>query len=914
MLASHPIRFFSLQGSSAPLLRHWIIDELFSEFPLSERCTLIQTILTNEYERAEQSREEDRLADIIANIPHEWTETAKLAYLNDLLTRYHASPVLTAHPTRVISNEAIYIIDHITATLIASTNHQRSSHETIALKKHLKEAITLLLDHSILPSGNLTPQQEAKFANYVYKNILDAYPEFLKRVVDQFVKVHGGNEVFIKQQLKTSVMLSFQHVWSWVIADLDGNPKKTAKTMEGMIRALQRTIINLYLKRIEPLVELSPILRSMHEYLDRCKSSIRQNICFNTERADEAKKRSLAILDNAIAALPFHQKQLTALRDLIDMAGFSGGLKEFVRQSSKVNSNLFDNFAQILDQYHPNIHNFMKNREYHELDSAEKADFHRMLRNDSDYFATLKKHASQFTLETLVELDRLEWFCKHRDIFTSYIVSDTIDIISLDEVVILFRFSDFMGNKLSIGDIGKSPVNLLPLCESPKDLTNLVPIITAMLENPHLRELIAKTRMLSYVAGPSDLGKVGGIFTLVQLVWSAKQVEDVLAQYKKIYAELNDVTLSVLYGLGGDSKRRSSRSDRQLHATFQGTDAHSLATAGAYVAYLANVVGGASDNTLRAKELQLLQENYPTYFECLQHVMHRSISGYQLFAEQISTKELLKKLTVPELGPRMNTSSRSDGKEKQPQDITKSRAIGLVNYQLMTGVLWDTFMGVEALIALEHTYRAQLPFLFEQSTVVQEIVYKVIYSIAVSDIPDAWKRLKPDATPTRSQIQQWAVEYADPKIAKQDRHALAHIDVSAQKILETLVSFLPLSHQECARASLQKNIAMQKSSHESALELLDAIGQTDGKFKRLANEIRLDLKPRFSRLRQNLDRYVANPTPGNMENTVLACRGDEKITAGPAEISKMTSRLMTVEPTLQARETAAGGFRLRARL
>lgn len=162
--------------------------------------------------------------------------------------------------------------------------------------------------------------------------------------------------------------------------------------------------------------------------------------------------------------------------------------------------------------------------------------------------------------------------------------------MTLQEVTILFAFAAYQKDQMSIGDITQPPVNLLPLCETPKDLANLDNIIVGMLENRHLRKWIADQKQLSLVLGPSDLGKVGGVFTLVQMVNAAKGVEDLLAQYKIKYPELQDVELWILYGLGGDLRRRSSASFKQLHATFQGVEAHALASPGAYEAYLKDVV------------------------------------------------------------------------------------------------------------------------------------------------------------------------------------------------------------------------------------------------------------------------------------------------------------------------------------
>ena len=149
------------------------------------------------------------------------------------------------------------------------------------------------------------------------------------------------------------------------------------------------------------------------------------------------------------------------------------------------------------------------------------------------------------------------------------------------------------------------------------------------------------------------------------------------------------------------------------------------------------------------------------------------------------------------------------------------------------------------------------------------------------------------------------MSYADPLlIEKQHHHVLAHIDVSSQLILKAIVGFLPLSHQKHLQAHTMPNDG-SKPSYQVALELLEVLGRIDTKFKQLYHEIRFDLLPRHRRLAECIDVYLANHTPENAVNLVLACRGDERLTAGPVAISGMTSRLVALAPVLQDKESKA---------
>jgi len=894
-------RFFSTPTavtSSSSALQ--LISTIFNQQPQDMHHELKKVIVLNHCKRAEDfNKKNSRLAHLISNIPANWELQKKIDHVSTLLETYYAKPVITAHPTRVLSNEAVYCIDRIVTTLMTWSSYTRGSPGARALEKTIGADIHHLCQQSLLPSENLTPQQEVEFANYCLRNMLNGYPQFLTRVVTAFTQQHGGDPETVKHQLKSSVKRSFKEIGSWVPADFDGAPRKTAQTMERMVHVSQSAIIDLYLNRLEPLRHIHPKLQGAYDYLERCKQAMAFDISFNVKRGNTAQKRFIDLLDQAILSTTDEHDQikLIELKDLVEMAGFWGGLQEFVRQSSTVNTVVLDHFFQILAKHHAEINARMQqnngsDRTYRTLNENEQTTLLQLLGLEPKYFATIKQHASQFPDEVIKELDRLNWVLKHQDIFRSYITSDTINIVTLKEVVVLFAFASYLKNTLHIGDINHSPVNLLPLCETPKDLAHLGAIIKGMFDDAHLRELIVSEGQLSFVAGPSDLGKVGGVFTLVQLILACKQAEDILQEYKARHPELEPVKLSILYGLGGDSKRRVSKAQRQLHSTFQGSDAQALAGCGAYVAYLEDVVGRPSENTLRAQEFRSLEQHYPADFAKLQQVVKIAVDGYQLFAEREDTKALFTALTVSNLGPRMNTSSRSEAKSTAWVDITKSRAIGLVNYQLMTLVLWDTFMSAAPLIHLDPTIRTRLPFLFEQSTVIQEIVYKIIYAIAVSDIPRAWIYLH-GSEPSATERGRWAANYDKPGIQeKQLYHTLAHIDASAYSILEAMVDFLPLDLQLQAKTYFRTNPTSSKPSHQVAIELLETIGSIDNSFKKLALEIRYDLLPRYNRLARCIDKYREDPTPSSAEHVILACRGDERLTAGPTEISDMRSRFM----------------------
>jgi hypothetical protein len=494
-----------------------------------------------------------------------------------------------------------------------------------------------------------------------------------------------------------------------------------------------------------------------------------------------------------------------------------------------------------------------------------------------------------FTADSLSELDVLAFVSKHRDMF-SYILSDTEHSVSLDEVVILFGFTAYRAGDLSIDGVRQSPVNLLPLFESPKDLARSEETLDAILSDPYLKSLIIELKEFSYVAGPSDLGNEGGMFAHINLILAETKAQNILKKHQANDPRLAGVVLRVLNGLGDDFPRRISESRAQLYATFQGSAGNKLGAPMGQVAYVDSVAGRPSENTCRALEFEAIEKNYPTEFASLQTMVNNAVKGYQKYKNNPASQALFRALAIGGIGPWLNTSSRGESKSAVPTDITKSRAIGLVNYEIMTSVFSRIFMSANALCDMPPEMQQHLPLLFEQSTTVREIVLKIVYSLTISDFPRAWQKIRPEGVPSREQIEQWAAEFDDAGISKKSlHHTLAYLERQSHAVLRAMTFFLPPSHQAHAKAFHAANASLSRPSHVLALEWLSAIGVVDPQFKQLAEEIKYDLLPRHARLARCLDAYSERPEPSKeaTENVVLALRGDRNVTAGPKTISKM---------------------------
>ena len=375
------------------------------------------------------------------------------------------------------------------------------------------------------------------------------------------------------------------------------------------------------------------------------------------------------------------------------------------------------------------------------------------------------------------------------------------------------------------------------------------------------------------------------LLVYLQMIRNQMDAEAILDKFKAQYPELQAVQLRVLHGFGGDMKRRFGSAQQQSHSTFQGWAAYDvLGAPGAYAWYLKRVMAFPSENYYKVQELRALKNDHPEAFAALVALEKQAVAWFEAFIGRSDTKALLAALTDFELEKKMNISSRA-GAKKVSNDPTKVRAIGLVNLYLLAGINWDIFMSVAGLIDLPASVKPWLPLLFERSTGVKDIVYKIIFSIAVSNFPRAWRVVLPQETPTALQKALWTGEYHNASVEdKQLHHSLAFIETQAYLVLQGLSTFLPELQQRRAQQYWAANPSGSKPCHEMALELMDALGAD---FKALAEETR-DLLPRFQRLAACVDAYHARPNAETELNAVLACRGYQ-LAEGPRGIAELIS-------------------------
>lgn len=879
------IRFFSI------LKDEDILRKYFESKPKSLNFILKEQILLNHLNDAKiQQVATNRLALHDASIPKSWPLSKKLDYAASIREKYPPRPVLTSHPTEILSDEMRRQMDQLVKNILNGRE---------GMTKEIEQQLDAILSQSWLPEENLTPEQEMQRQDDLYLQMMSSWPTFNRENRKQFAEIHECQESAIEVPLTTANQHLYRHVASWAVADIDGNKKRNRRTMETMESGLQSSIITRYLQRLEPLLAVAPSLASAYAYLQRCQESIAHHIYFNVKGAHIAKKRLIFVLNKVMeqpGLEPHHLEQLQLLRDLVALMGFRGDLKQFVRQSSKANAAVFQELVTALSPYFFEIKQLAQEEKiYAQWSSSQKEALHDLLRKDSKYFAKLKQVMSQLSADVHRELDILEFVTEYQDQF-SYILSDTENTLSLNEVIILFALAAYRKNKLYIDDIRIPPVNLIPLCETPQDLANLESILDAMLNNPYLKEVIIKNGEIIYVAGPSDLGKEGGLFAHIELIEAEKNANRVLAKHQALDPNLQDVQLRVLYGLGGDFHRRVSQAFSQLFCTFQGSEACALGAYGRFPSYVHQVASYPSENTLRARQLAIFEAQEPHHYQSMKMLIQATIQAYQNFIKHPASQALFRKLTISaQLGALTNTSSRAESKGAAPKDIVQSRAIGIANYDIASLLMMRIIMSADGLLSIPQD---QMDFarMYQCSIVVKEQVMKLLFAMSVMDLKRAWHKVLGMA-PSQDEIRNWSHEFTDVMIdesLKQPYHALAYMVHRLPDILNRLCLFFPMEQRTVLEAELKCLNLEWSNLSNVAMHCMVLLGKFDNDFKSLALEIEEDLRPRYQRLAMAMKEYerlhrTASPADLKIleENVVLALRGDRRVTAGPKAISDM---------------------------
>ncbi len=165
--------------------------------------------------------------------------------LRYLLGRVGYSPVFTAHPTESRRRTIQDALRRVFASLQELRLPQVSAAMRERIEFGLQHQIRLLWMTDEMRGSNLRVQDEIRNGLVHFQNALvEAVPAFYRSLEQAIEHCHGTDRVAVPPLLRFG---------SWIGGDRDGNPHVTAATTELALRTHQRTVLVIYLQRIELL-------------------------------------------------------------------------------------------------------------------------------------------------------------------------------------------------------------------------------------------------------------------------------------------------------------------------------------------------------------------------------------------------------------------------------------------------------------------------------------------------------------------------------------------------------------------------------------------------------------------------------------------------------------------------------------
>lgn len=794
--------------------------------PIKMKELLItRTIILNNCQEAESRlQQKSRLAERDRKIPLDWPVEKKISHAVKLREQFYSRVALTPHPTEILSEEMRQEINNIVKLCLEINQKPRGSSEALLLKEQITELlVTKIIPGSLVAPKPATTDQERERIESIYIAMSEDFLDFQVLDSERFAAMTGENYHVIKQQFYAAQKKSHSGISTWS-ADCDGNKLRDAEYLKRVVAGPQLAILkhcmSTYLTA--DLRKKFPKLQHIWLYYERCIDSYEDNILFNQESAKEAKKKTLMVLGEILGSYTLtlsERAHISRFRDFIELVGYRCDLKHSFRQSSEVNEAIFDDFSRILFtecfklrkellvkfstlndkekklfRLYTQMIKLLNERPYHELSLSEKNQFHGLIRTKSKYFKILKDNQHLFEEQTKHQLDMLKVVIQNNDTF-NYILSDTKNTNSIIEVIHLSAFAQYLDGILPIDGVRKLMFNLLPLCETERDIENLSTILNDMLNDVYISQCICDFKELAWVPGYSDIGKRLGEFGgHLKMLKAQKSGQDVLTAHQMKDQRFNHVKTSRLYGSGEDSERKSSESLNQLRATAQGTGASKLGKPGGFLSHLEAVVGEDSENDSRINELRILMKEHPEADVVLDEIIKYCVKAYKQYDSDPACQNLFKYLTHPEIAKKTNKSSRAESKSAKPTDIMQSRAIGMAVFGALSLIASRRYMGAQGLLKLTEEQRQQLPTLYRQLTSVQELVEKTIYSIIISDFSYGWEKVL-GREPSAEEKKQWSTYFELNFQPKEHYHTLAYLELQAYAILQGLTSFFPKQYQ-----------------------------------------------------------------------------------------------------------------------
>lgn len=731
------------------------------------------------------------------------TTEAKLASLNQELVSHPNAPAFTPHPTNPYSVEfenAYYALEELCmlSSRIWVGSKTEGKRRNIAeklqrLAKKLGQNVAIdvhadalkLQTHAealtkvamerfrtapLTPTQSLSVGAEVDRVLEVYEEMFHQYASTKKHIVDEFIRAHGtpeGGLAAVETALAEGIRAQYQNIAFWTASDADGNKNVTPNTMRLGLFKQQAKLFALY----EEAAQVQKVDDRQLKLITDAKAAAKAAAATMDEHGKpvgdvKAAETTLAAARQALAKA---QSNMPAgVQDLMQTFGFMGPRMD-IRQSTGTLDVVTEAVLELLK----------KSKEYgvqyksHDWEAlkgdADKlnAFITNVMVND-EILTFIDKNKSQMPAAARTELDRIMLTQQYPDIFKRYRISDARTVADAK----LVRLMEKLGQR-ALGKPETKVLDVITLCETQQDIERLPQTVANML----VSGVVGNNRLILF-PGYSDAEKRMGLAGLTVIDEAVAKAVAIVDVYNANLPEgAKPIDLIISHGQGDDIMRHGGKPCKD--STVQGLAAMRWKSRANRKDFMGNTMGTEDNHRIRLGELEINQAEMLQYLNDARKmtgqkalaaskpssstasingelkalyakVTEHSIASYRNMVEHDTSKgmgnataAMLLHATVAEAVKATNTSSRaaSKGLAVDAFNHDSERAIGYSAYWSASGTQGHLLGGQFFLSELDNKERANLPELFKQSTVFQDITYKRLYGAAISDYQRGWEVL-----------------------------------------------------------------------------------------------------------------------------------------------------------------------------
>ncbi len=456
---------------------------LFKVIQYVERqVVLVDALEDAAYVEVNQTESLNRLRELIERIESNHLQDR----FANLLEKFSARVILTAHPTQFYPGPVLGIITDLTA----------------AIKKNdVAQARDLLQQLGNTPFYNKekpTPYDEAIQLSWYLSNIF--YPVF-GEILDSIAAVGGIDDDCFNAQLLS--------IGFWPGGDRDGNPFVTTDTTRRVVEKLRSNIIECYHREVRELkrrLSFSGIYDELDAIEERFYLELSGEVeeCF--ESVEEIRERLDAmaeVLEEKYQGL--YLDLLQSFRRKLQVFGFHFATLD-IRQDSRVLRGIFEAIVAAQPELLP--------ADFDSRDEQEQIVALLTITGEVD----VSKHEDPLFLDTIECIRAIKDIQKRNKerACQRYIISNCAGARDVATLIALFRLAGWQEGELS--------VDIVPLFETVRDLQSAGASMSALYSiAPYRKHLESRNNKQTVMLGFSDGTKDGGYLMANWAIYTAKE-------------------------------------------------------------------------------------------------------------------------------------------------------------------------------------------------------------------------------------------------------------------------------------------------------------------------------------------------------------------------------------------------------